>query len=156
MKAKEAIGTGVLRAGKLQWDDQAGFSAELRGLEDGSVVVTVKHASAATVRSQKANKYYFGVVLRIVSEETGQSVDDIHDAMCSQFLPSEQKRVEFFNRMTGESLAVDADTRRSSKLTGGPFYDFVEQVRLWAQEFLGIQTPDPDPEYWRKRERKAA
>jgi hypothetical protein len=126
----------------------------------------VKHAFAAgemfeieareltTTRSAKANRYYWGVVLDLIEQHTGTKADDIHDAMCEQFLPNEQKRVAFFNKLTGEELAVDVDTRRSSKLTGMAFYDFVEDVRQWARDFLQVETPDPDPEYWRKRPSK--
>ena len=85
-----------------------------------------------------------------------QSPEEIHDAMCAMYLPNESKRVEFFNRMTGERLEVETDTRRSSKQSASEFYDFVEKVRKFALEFMGVRTEDPDPEYWRKRERKAA
>jgi hypothetical protein len=103
-------------------------------------------------RSEKANAYYWGVVLeRIVEEsESGNSAEELHDAFCERFITTERKRIEFFNRMTGETLTTDVDTRRSSALTGGPFYDFVEEVRKFALEFWGITTPAPDPEYWRK------
>lgn len=106
-------------------------------------------------RSQKANAYYWGCVLKLMADHTGHSADDLHDVMCARFLPSERKRLEFVHRMTGEHLEVETDGRRSSKLTGGPFYDFVEEVRMFAREFLDVETPDPDPAYWRKRARAA-
>jgi hypothetical protein len=102
-------------------------------------------------RSERANAYYWSTVLALIAKENEQTPEDVHDAMCEMFLPNERKRVEFFNRMTGEVLTVETDGRRSSKLSGGEFYDFVERVRLWGVEFLGVITPDPDPEYWRKR-----
>lgn len=103
------------------------------------------------LRSLRANAYYWSTVLPLLAKENEQTPEEVHDAMCAMFLPNEHKRIEFFNRLTGESLSMDVDVRRSSKLTGGPFYDFVERVRLWGVEFLGVVTPDPDPEYWRKR-----
>lgn len=102
-------------------------------------------------RSQKANAYYWSTVLTTLAKENEQTPEDLHDAMVEMFLPNDLKRVEFFNKMTGEVLRVTVDKRRSSKLTGEAFYDFVERVRLWGVEFLGTTTPDPDPEYWRKR-----
>lgn len=103
-------------------------------------------------RSQRANAYYWSCVLGEMAKYCDHTVDEIHDAMCVKFLPNETAQVEFFNRMTGECLTVDTtETRRSSKLNGAPFYDFVEQVRGFALEFLGVETQDPDPEYWRKR-----
>lgn len=127
----------------------------LRGFKRGPVVCRFK--VYRDTRSNQANRYYRGVVLKAMAEDSGNSPDDIHDAMCERFLRNEQKHVEFFNRLTGEVLEVETvDTRRSSKLNREEFYTFVEQVRQFAAEWLHIETPDPDPSYWRRKERKAA
>ena len=102
-------------------------------------------------RSEQANRYLWGHVYREIAAYTGHTVDDIHDAMVERFLPSERKRVEFFNRTSGEVLEFDIDRRRTSKLSGKSFFDFVDAVRLFASEFLSIETEDPDPDYWRGR-----
>jgi hypothetical protein len=107
-------------------------------------------------RSDRSNRYYWSTVLGPMAEHTGHTVDDIHAVMCEMFLPNEHKRLQFFNRLTGEPMTAELDTRRSSKLTGQAFYDFVEQVRLWAAEELGVTTPEPDPSYWRKRLKRRA
>ncbi len=106
------------------------------------------------LRSLRANGYYWGIVIAAAVKESGQPADDIHSFWCEQFLPDERKRLKFFNRLTGQALQVDIDSRRSSKLTGRAFYDFVENCRLWMQEWLGVTVPDPDPDYWRKRTKK--
>jgi hypothetical protein len=143
--------------GKLKLFDRAEFDREFARFGEGvELELTIREGSRARVRSRKANAYLWSVVYALMSVHTGHSPEDIHDAMCERFLPSEQKRVEFFNAMTGERLEVETDARRSSKLTGAPFYDFVELVRQFAREFLDVDTPDPDPEYWRKRASKAA
>jgi hypothetical protein len=148
--AGKAIGTGVLTDGKVAWTAPISFTHDLKALGNGPIVATVKLATAAAVRSEKANAYYWGCVLAEMATATGHSADEIHDAMCERFLPNESKRVEFFNKQTGEVLTVDVDHRRSSKLTGKAFYEFVEQVRQFAAEFLDVQTEDPNPEYWRR------
>jgi hypothetical protein len=115
-------------------------------------VLSVQSRSA--YRSLRANAYYWSVVVAAAAKDTGQAEDDIHAAWCEMFLPDENKRVEFYNRMTGETLEVEIDPRRSSKQSGSKFFDFVEECRLWCQTFLNVTTPDPDPEYWRKRAAK--
>lgn len=125
----------------------------LATLANKRILVTIEEEK--NLRSIKANNYLWGTVYQLLAKENEQTEEDLHDAMCVLFLPNEKKRVEFFNKMTGESLSVDVDGRRSSKLTGAPFYDFVERVRLWGVEFLGVITPDPDPDYWRKRDSDA-
>lgn len=118
--------------------------------------VQVKVEKWQSIRSQRANNYYWSCVLDPMATDQEMTAEEVHDAMCARFLPNEAKRVAFFNKLTGEELAVYTDGKRSSKLSGGPFYDFVERVRLFALEFLHITTENPDPEYWRKPRREKA
>jgi hypothetical protein len=137
-------------AGHFAVDDRAGLLAYVAEHFKGrEVIVTVQ---AKTVyRSVQANGYYWSVVVKAAVDETHQDADTIHAFWCDQFLPSEAKRLEFFNKRTGQRIKITVDTRRSSKQTGTKFYDFVEECRLWLQEWLGVTTPDPDPGYWRKQ-----
>lgn len=102
-------------------------------------------------RSQRANAYYWSCVIDLTARETGNSADDLHDAACEQFIPNESKQIEFFSKTTGEFLSLTVDHRRSSKLKGQEFFDFVELTRDWIQRFFNVTTPPPDPDYWRKR-----
>jgi hypothetical protein len=151
-------GVIVEREGKrllrLTSGEQCAADLRLQGYGVGEAL-TVTIESFKARRSAKANAYLWSTVYRYIAEHTGEKPEDIHDAMCEKFLPNERKRVEFYNKLTGEALQIETDGRRSSKLSGGPFYDFVEEVRLWAREFLQVETPDPDPEYWRKRAKAA-
>jgi hypothetical protein len=107
-------------------------------------------------RSERANAYYWSTVLEAIVDESesGNTAEDLHDAFCERFITTQRKQVEFFSKLTGEVITTSVDHRRSSGLSGMAFYDFVEQVRDFARTFWGIETPDPDPEYWRKPERK--
>lgn len=107
-------------------------------------------------RSQKANAYLWGVVYELMAKDQEMTAGEIHDAMCERFLPDVATQVAFFNKLTGERLTIETDGRRSSKLKGEAFFDFVERVREFARDFLNVQTPDPDPEYWRKRHQAEA
>lgn len=155
MKTESVIGTGVLLNGRVTWDDPRGFTRELQQLGDGAVACTVKPMSASHARSLRALGYWWGVVLAIVERETGQPADDIHAAMVERFVPSEATRIEFVNKLTGEMLPIELEQRHSPK-SGEKFYQFVEESRQFFRDFLQIDTPDPDPAYWRKRDRKAA
>jgi len=141
-------------AGHYGLDKTREFKAWMKAKFAGKeFVMTVQ--DRATYRSLRANGYYHGVVLKAAVDETKQDADSIHAFWCGQFLPDEKKRLEFFNKMTGQQLKVTVDARRTSKLTGTAFYDFVEECRLWLQTWLGVTTPDPDPEFWRKRKPKS-
>jgi hypothetical protein len=141
--------------GKLKVIDEASFKRAWAEVGEGEELeFSLKETTRARLRSKKALGYYWGVVLRMAEEETGQPADDIHDAMVERFIPRESKRIEFVNEMTGEHLPIDVDQRHSPK-QGNKFYDFVEEVRLFLREFLNIDTPDPDPDYWRKKQKVA-
>ena len=143
----------------FRFDDSEHVRRVMRGFKRGKVIAKFTAAGAnadAQIRSRKANAYYHGVVLKLMAEHSGHIAEDIHDAMCERFIPSEKKQIEFVNELTGEIVQVETDPRRSSKQSPTAFYDFVEQVREWARDFLNVDTPDPDPLYWRKRGKKAA
>ena len=140
-------------SGHFALDDRAGFQQALQAYKGEEVTLTLQSRSA--LRSAKANAYYWSVVVQAAVDESGQPDSDIHSYWCELFLPEEKKRLQFFNRLSGERLQVTIDSRRTSKLTGTPFYDYVENCRLWLQEYLGVTTPDPDKDYWRKRTKKA-
>ena len=138
-------GAGVLANPDVAEDIMDAF----RAFKGQHVDVTIdRHTDT---RSARANAYLWGPVYREIAAYTGHTVEDIHEAMVARFLPSEQKRVAFFNRTSGEVLEVSTSRRRTSKLTGQAFFDFVEAVRQFAAEFLGVETEDPDPEYWRAK-----
>lgn len=140
-------------AGHFALDDRDGFRASMDAFKGQEVVVSVQSKKA--LRSLRANNYYWAKVVGAAVEESGQDEDAIHTFWCEQFLPDERKRLLFHNRMTGKTLQVDVDARRTSKQTGTAFYDYVENCRLWCQEWLGLTTEDPDPDYWRKRATKS-
>lgn len=140
---------GQVTGGRWAWDggERERFAAMLSTMTDGPYLLSLSHPT----RSQRANAYYWSVVLGAIAEHTGYTADDVHDAMCQQFLSNDLKRVEFYNAHSQDVLRVAVDTRRSSKRTTVEFYEFVERVRAWAGEFLGLTIPDPDPDYWRRR-----
>jgi hypothetical protein len=150
---KRRSGTFVGRsddAGQLRFPrhEAERYRERLRLLSGKRVEIDVREYKSR--RSERANNYYWSSVADVIAKDQEMTAEELHDAMCERFLPNEHQRIEFFNRMTGESLTVETDGRRSSKLEGGKFFDFVERVREFGRDFLGVQTEPPDPEYWRK------
>lgn len=137
------------REGHLTPFTRKAIAATLKAHAGTQIEIRIRRHKAT--RSERANRYYWGVVLALLAKENEQVPEELHDAMCQMFLPNETKRLAFYSKLTGECLDVEIDPRRSSKLKGDEFYDFVERVRLWGVEFLGVLTPDPDQDYWRTR-----
>lgn len=72
-------------------------------------------------------KYYFGVIIEYISEETGSDPLEIHNILAQRF------------------LALSKNTRRSTaSLTNAEFRVYTTQCRVWAYEVLKIKIPQPD------------
>jgi hypothetical protein len=136
-----------IKDGKLVLDDTYAFKTAMCRAKDGTrLTVTVEREKDR--RSVEANRYYWGVVIKLIAQETGQPAQDIHDDLRDRFL---RKTITYTD---ANGLIREREfARGSSGLTVAEFYEFVEQARLFAAEFFGLRIPDPDPEYWRQREK---
>ena len=129
------VGTGLVRNRKLfirnrKWFDQQ--VAQLR--ETWELEITISRLRAT--RSQQANRYYWGVVLHLISEHTGDTPEDLHDYFKTRFLPKKLS-------LAGDELdvVVGGSTRT---MNTSQFYAYVEQVRTFAGDFLNLEIPLPD------------
>lgn len=127
---------------------QARLDRHLVTLRGRRVEISIDEPSRR--RSDRANRYYWGVVLTTMEESNiGYTKKEFHELMLAKF--STTRHYEILNPRTGEVVEEYDITDRSSTLTGKNFYRFVEQVRQFLAEFYGVVTEDPDPAYWQKR-----
>ena len=70
-------------------------------------------------------------------------VEQVHEYFKSMF--AQQSVV---NRHTGEIVDFPTSTARMDTVT---FASYCEQLRLWGREYLGIEIPDPDPRWFRNK-----
>jgi hypothetical protein len=122
----------------------AAIRALLETLEGKQVVVTVDLFRKK--RSDRQNRYYFGVVvadIREAMQELGNTVspDDVH-----YFLKSEVAGMKSpIYDLNGEVVGWRVDT--STKLTTQEFENYMEQCRAWAAEHLNIIIDLPNEGY---------
>jgi hypothetical protein len=136
---------GYVEAGKLHLDNRLLFDAVLLRWT-GRVSVTIE--SEELTRSDRAHRYYFGVVLKHIKEYTGHTIDELHEIFKMRW----NSRIVFVTDLkTGEMTEVKI-ALSTTKLKVDEFYDYVENVRFDAAETFGVVTPDPDKDYWRKRD----
>lgn len=133
-----AIGTGVLHNGRVTWDDAVGLTDDLKLMPDGAIVVHISHATGRALRSARANRYYFFILGRIAKTLQIPS-DDLDDLMAALFLA---RPITLTIPDTGESITVVAP-RRPSRLGPREFAAFVDRVRTYAIDVLGIAIPLP-------------
>ena len=123
---------GKVRKGKFIPHDIPSFKLAFAKLEGKDVEVTV--AQRKKHRSNEQNSYYWGVVIELISAETGFTPQEAHDAM----------RVKFLSDMSGDMPRI----RSTTELTTVEFMDYIAQIQQFASEFLGIFIPDPDSVEW--------
>ena len=116
----------TVRDGAVSWDKDA-FVSTVRGLRPGRYVLTLTKET----RSSEANRYLFGVVYKTIADELGYSVDEIHDAMKDKFRSREDPS-------TGLKIV------RSTITDGDDFWQYVNEIKMWARTFLCIELPDPN------------
>lgn len=115
---------------------------------DCEVTITVEKKHA--IRSLEANRYYFGVCLRLLSDHTGYTVDELHEWAKARFLPKHVAILDD-NGTVVDDLVIGGTTTRLNRVQ---FYEFVEALRQFAAEKLDISIPDPDVD-WRDKETAA-
>jgi len=118
---------GVVKNGKLTLTDEKRYSAYLATLQ-GEVDVVVRRPRKQ--RTSPQNKFLWGVVYALISEHTGFTLDEVHDAMRLMFLRDEDKSIPTLKSTT--SLSVVEMSR------------YWEQIRQFAAEKLDLQIPDPN------------
>lgn len=142
--------TGMLRNGKVDWDDASAVVAELKEMTDGPVLVRIERASETAIRSAQANRYYRRA-LGLIAKETDNDPNELHDFYLEEFL---KKKLFLTNRHTGEVVEREI-AQRSKSLSPDDFGHYVDLVIKHAAEFFGVIVPPADPSL-RRGSRNAA
>jgi len=107
------------------------YTDHLFTLEESDVDVTVcKHK---TIRSLNQNAYYWKIVVGMVSQETGYSLDEAHEILKGKFLSEEIK--------LGDEVIRYA--KSTTMLTTDIFETLMTEIREWASVTLNIMIPQP-------------
>jgi len=121
----------------------------VQAFEGRSIEVTVKRKRKR--RSSLQNRYYWGVVIRIISAYLMDFAPDqdgtppvVHQYLKERFLPLVMEGKPQMVLPTGEVIEGIYST---TKLTTTQFMDYIERVLHWSAE-LDMIIPDPDPDYW--------
>lgn len=127
---------GTIRSGKLFLDSKPKFDEYLQGFpNEKRVEVTVdklKHT-----RSNSQNRYYWGVVVKLIADHTGHDPEQIHELLKQLHSP----KWHFFS-VTKDDKVTGTPTS-TTRLDTIAFVEYTEKCRIWANEFLGVQIPLP-------------
>lgn len=93
--------------------------------------------SADRKRTIPQNAYYWGVVIKMLTDLTGYEPSILHEYLCRKFIGEKSRSVfDELIRIRGSS----------SDLTTSEFQEFIEKVRVWAFEKFGNECDIPDSE----------
>lgn len=101
---------------------------KLASLPDGMYFVDIRESKKS--RSLQQNRYYWGVVIDILSRDTGYYPEEIHQLMAKKFL-SYEKKGEVFVKST-------------TMLSTTEFEEYLSKIRIFASMELGIFIPLPN------------
>ena len=88
-------------------------------------------------RTTPENRYFHGVVLQMLSDHTGHSIDEMRDLVKSMFLK------DTINLERDGKVFECSIVRGSSGLTTVEFERFMEDIRRWAATYLKLSIPEP-------------
>ena len=117
--------------GKLPSEDSLNIKKYLRSLS-GYITITIERSKK--IRSNRQNKYYFGVCVDLISEHTGFSREEVHELLKYKFLGL--KEIEIGGK---KEILINSTTKLSTQ----EFENYLEQIKQWSAE-LGIILPDPN------------
>ena len=100
-------------------------------------LITIDWKSVKPTRSLLQNKYYWGVVIKALSEEIGYEPEMMHEYMKDCFL---NKYKEAYGMPDGGEIKYGKST---TNLTTKEFDDYVYAIRIWADSFLSLDIPLP-------------
>lgn len=126
------IFSGIIKNNKLELEEQDNYFLWIGQFEGQRIEVIVrKEKSQRTIRQ---NKYLWGVVYKIISDETGYSVDEIHSLCKTLFL---KKHLD-----VGEKRYIVIGS--TAKLSTAEFSKYVDDIKLWASTELSLVIPDAE------------
>lgn len=127
-----------IRNGKL-FSNRGLFVKSLESFEGKNILITVEKEKEK--RSNAANRYYWGVVVKMIKmaidEQTGDvvTIDDVHDLLKARFNPLDIQRAD--------KKSVSRIGKSTADLSVPAFASYVEKCVLWGNDFFNIQIPEP-------------
>ena len=100
--------------------------------------VLVSVEIAPKLRTVRANRRYFGVLVRYLAEHTGYTVEELHENLKVTLNPKEAVDLK-----TGETKTIGGSTRI---MTSQEFSEYTLKVAELC-DFLGVRIPTVE-EYW--------
>ena len=128
--------------GKLILKEKDIFKKELIRYEGKEVTITIGPKDYSQ-RSIQQNRYYWGVVVKMLCEHTGHSDNEMHELMKCRFL---KKRIDI--KVKGidsvEKIERYIIVKSSTALDTVGWEDYMDEIRKFAAEKFQLYIPLPN------------
>lgn len=124
-----ALFTGTVDKGKLLLDDPQRYLVHLAGFEGRRVELVLRKRQSK--RTDRQNRYYWGVIVEILGNHCGYEPEEMHEAL----------KVKFLGAHPDERGLVRVGS--TAKLSTDEFIRYTNAVVRWAAENLSVYIPDP-------------
>lgn len=121
-----------IKNGNVTYQNRELFDDHMFSYEGKTVVITVREQKKR--RSLNLNSYYWAVVVKLLSEETGYDKEEMHEVLKSMFLRT---------RYQIKGIWIDG-TKSTTKLSNKEMNDYLEEVKRFATTTLSVYIPDPN------------
>ena len=121
--------------GLFEFADKQGFIRWLSSKFKKNDWVEIKIIKWRSKRSLDQNAYYWGVVIDILHKHLGYTKDEMHSALKYLFLKEEKNGLTII--------------KSTAKLNTKEFSKYVEKVKDWASQKMGVFIPDANSELFK-------
>ncbi len=135
----DVIASACVKNGRLRFHNRRAFDEQVRQFREGAEVeieVTIRRAT----RSHQQNRFYWGVIVQVISEHTGYTPDEVHEFLKMKFIPKRLALADSNGEIQGE-FVIGGSTRKMNTVAFG---EYMTACRQFAAETLDCQIPDPD------------
>jgi hypothetical protein len=119
MGLKAPIFRGKVEGGRIRLDNKDRFRPYLASFEGKRIELIVRERTEQ--RSEQANAYYHGIVVKMISDATGHDPQETHQRLKDHF-----------------------KVGTTTKMKTAEFQEYIENCRRFAAEFLNLNIPDPN------------
>lgn len=137
MKISNHLFYGRLINGKVLPSNRKVFDQTLAQYEDGPIVIEIKREKK--IRTLDQNAYYWGVVLKTISIDTGHNEQELHDIL-KAYIP---KKTIPFTKKDGTVINVSVP-RSTTELSTAEFSEYIERIRAKFGMEFGIIIPEAE------------
>ena len=113
-------------------NDRAKFDSDILRYEEKTVVITVREQKKR--RSLNLNAYYWSVVVKLLSDNTGYDKDEMHEVLKSMFLRTKYQI---------KGIWIHG-TKSTTKLNNQEMQTYIEECKTFASTTLSLYIPDPN------------